>query len=564
MEDQPHRQSARRQPPRPGPAPPRTFREHFFHTLPRYAGPYSVGTMDIEVPVREPRTFSRIKRNHVHSLRLDTVLFSVFYPCEPSTYAMSGKSPSRATWLPRSRVPTSKGYARFLSVPYLPVTAYIAGTTMFTKVPAFRNAKLAGCPPCVASELNSAHDGVRAGSQDEPHKYPVIFFSHGLGGSRMCCSAVCGELASHGFVVVALEHRDGSGARSYVNIPPKRPLADGLESANMESDRYYKVDYIFPKDDPYDTSPHDTSRIDSELRHAQIEMRMSEIEEAYYTLELINNGQGSLVYDANLRKRGNAGSSSKGLDNIDWCDWEGRMFLWDTTAMGHSFGGTTTMQVTREGNRFPWIGQGILLDAWGPAAPKIGETALPSLKKPILSINSEAFIHWPENFERQTGFGKEAESNSTPYWMITIKGSTHLSQTDFAILYSRWMSLLAKTMVHPRRAIQLTVGSSLEYLRCVLPPEQVPNECWPHEGILRTGSFVGSDVPRDHRPDSKWMAARLKIPNELRLRLSSVFRAKPDSSDIARDTKGRPLIGLGCVEPGKEVWVHIRPRSIDP
>lgn len=61
--------------------PPIGTREHILRTpLPYYSGPYSVGMLDIEVPVREPRHFSEIKREHVHLLKLETVLFSVFYP----------------------------------------------------------------------------------------------------------------------------------------------------------------------------------------------------------------------------------------------------------------------------------------------------------------------------------------------------------------------------------------------------------------------------------------------------------------------------------------------------
>ncbi|KAL7620725.1 hypothetical protein AAE478_009723 [Parahypoxylon ruwenzoriense] len=434
---------------------------------------------------------------------------------------------------------------------------------MFTKLPAFRNAKLAGsravAAPRASSSTTYSQDTVTESGEEKP-RFPVILFSHGLGGSRTSYSTVCGELASNGFVVVAVEHRDGSGARSYVNIPPIGKLAAGLAINGTNSENYYSVDYIFPRDNAQDTSPRNARGVDTELRHAQIEMRLSELEEVYCVLRLLNSGQGNLVYESNLRKKGNAGSSSKGLEGVDWSDWEGRLLLRSITAMGHSFGGATTVEVVRQSDRFPYIGQGILLDAWGPATPKAGEITHQSLRKPLLAINSEAFMYWPENLVRIGDIIREASDGGALCWMMTIKGSTHLSQTDFAVLYPHWMSFFMKTIVNPRRAVYLTVNSSLEFLNRVLPPELTAGNAWIDEGILQTKVLAEGELPREHRPDDKWMASRLRIPNELWLRMSSWYRWRDKPPVVATDINGKLLLGLVNFAPGSEVWMHFSPN----
>jgi predicted dienelactone hydrolase len=46
----------------------------------------------------------------------------------------------------------------------------------------------------------------------EQSKLPLVIFSHGLGGNMEVYSQFCLDLASFGFVVVALEHEDGTAS----------------------------------------------------------------------------------------------------------------------------------------------------------------------------------------------------------------------------------------------------------------------------------------------------------------------------------------------------------------
>lgn len=214
---------------KPRSRPPQSLRDKlgFLHGhLPKPSGPYSVGSMDIEIPVPSPRPISDIKRDGKPLLRLETVLFTLYYPA--AFGSGMGQAPggykkwSRETWLARPRPETAKGYARFAGIPDWLGEAVFGATTAFTKLPAFRNT-----PPAThwPPEGNSKSNGYKIknqkgqppeGASDEP-KFPLMMFSHGLGGTRTCYSSMCTEFASYGFVVCAVEHRDGSGPRSIIN-----------------------------------------------------------------------------------------------------------------------------------------------------------------------------------------------------------------------------------------------------------------------------------------------------------------------------------------------------------
>ena len=197
--------------------------------------------MDIEVPVRSPRLFSHIKRDGRLVFQLETVLMSVYYPSKIGSGA--GKDPAgyrrwiRERWVPRPSGSIARGYAKSADLPQWPTMLFFLATTGFTKVPAFRNAGLAThWPP----EQNARQggwnvknfEGERPPGEPESPVFPLLIFTHGLGGSRRTYSSVCGEFASYGFVVCALEHRDGSGPRTFVNC------SDGTER---------KLDYITSK-----------------------------------------------------------------------------------------------------------------------------------------------------------------------------------------------------------------------------------------------------------------------------------------------------------------------------
>lgn len=541
--------------------PPKSFRDSIplYGKLPNYSGPYAVGLIDLEIPVREPRHFSHIKRDHRHVLVLETVLFTIYYPAHLDVHhdAASRKAEtgynSRPTWLPRPRKLIANGYGRFASLPQKPVEAFFAITSMLTKLPAFRNARIAEHWPEHQQNWHDREGKLSAGPLPEDGqktpKFPLILFSHGLGGTRNCYSSICGELASHGFIVCAIEHRDGSGPRTFVNM--SNQSVRRMKSEAIAKDRhnvttnhtktYETVDFIFPENDRYDTAP--THDVDTKLRQAQIQLRTAEIDEVYFLMCEICAGRGEELKDLNVRTKGTPGVSSIGLAGIDFSTWKDRFHTTNVSLIGHSFGSATAVDMLRSQGTYPYLTQGCLYDIWG--MPVSEATKEHSIKVPILEINSEAFMYWDENFAVSERVAKESQSAGQDAWLLTARGTVHISCSDWCVVYPRIASALMKMTMDPIRAIDVHVDATLDFLdRTIkLDDHQAFRRNLPQRKFLDVDMI--KELPTEHKPEAKWMAVRLKIKHEGRKRLQFNARRKYWEN----------LLRQG----DNEVWVHVAP-----
>jgi len=297
-----------------------------------------------------------------------------------------------------------------------------------------------------------------------------------------------------------------------------------------------------------DTSPNNEKGVDRDLRNAQIELRMCELEEAYRVLRDISDGKGEEVAKQNLRKKGYVGGSSRGLEGVDWPQWKNRFHTDKITVAGHSFGAATIVEVLRNTDRFHNVQAGIIYDIWGAPIKPPEDDLQHRIHLPILGINSEAFMYWQANFDAVMSLMNEAKEQGAPAFLCTVRGSVHINQSDFSILYKHITSFFFKATVHPQRAIDLNISASLEFLRDVTSGagKSIIQRCLTDEELLQTHPL--EQVPDDHKPNDEWIAARLKIPHEFRTRLAT---------SLQRKLKRKIKHGMHSV--GDEVWMHVKP-----
>ncbi|NWS85933.1 PAFA acetylhydrolase, partial [Toxostoma redivivum] len=260
-------------------------------------------------------------------------------------------------------------------------------------------------------------------------KYPLIVFSHGLGAFRTIYSAICIEMASQGFIVAAVEHRDESASATYYCKRRSVPESQEESTPNMEKEWIY---YRKLK----------TGEEERCLRHKQVQQRAQECIKALNLILKINSGEEvtNVLHS-----------------DFDWNSLKDSVDTSRIAVMGHSFGGATVIESLSKEIRFRC---GIALDVWMlPVGDDIYQN---SVQQPLLFINSEKF-QWAENILKI----KKLISNDRNKKMITIKGSVHQSFPDFTFvsggIIARFFKL--KGEIDPNEAIDISNHASLAFLQ---------------------------------------------------------------------------------------------------
>lgn len=309
-------------------------------------------------------------------------------------------------------------------------------------------------------------------------RWPVMVFSHGLGGTKNTYSHLAGSLSSHGMVVIAPEHRDGSAPLSIIR--------------NVDGTRNKAVDYI--------SLPHVRSPEVEDGRDMQLRIRLWELGLLHETLLKIDRGE-TLT---------NIGTQHDRVPGRDLAMFASKLDVHSPGCIswfGHSFGAATMVQflksvfyrsptttpssyqplfvpsknspITRQITSSSPLG---LLDLWGPPLRSsktawLWEQPLPCYAKSgpggssILAILSESFFKWRANlnltkhvvFPPQATDELSSEIFTPPHIFYPI-ASAHLSQSDFGVLLP-WLTKKLFKADDPVRTLRLNTRAILEMMR---------------------------------------------------------------------------------------------------
>ncbi|RDW57219.1 PAF-acetylhydrolase family member [Coleophoma crateriformis] len=392
----------------------------FASKLPPYSGPFGVGIVDLEIAVDTPRNISEsiLETTGKPVFALETALFSLYYPTLPGVRS----NRQSHTWIAKPIGATAEGYAR------------AAHVNNFIMRPVFTFALW-----LIAGGIYIPAEVDVPVAEDRGDKFPVIVFSHGTASSRTDYTHFCGEMASRGVVLAAIEHRDGSGPASLVfgrNGEERRVMY--LRESDLRADPLLDA---------------------AKFKEEQLAFREAEIEEVIRVLQRVNAGQGDDVFKANFRNEGH------GLQ-----DWAEKLDLEKLVIAGHSYGATGALQALKgapQSQSRPARG-GIILDPGKSSGPLNHD-----IDVPILVIHSNSWSRQHSIFFGRPHFDTVRDlvgdvlTRVGASWFITSLETSHPSVTDAPLIEPLLLRWTTGATINAKEGLREYVQVSMEFLEFI-------------------------------------------------------------------------------------------------
>jgi predicted dienelactone hydrolase len=237
-------------------------------------------------------------------------------------------------------------------------------------------------------------------AQPVNEKFPVIIFSHGIGGLKTQNTTQMEEMASHGYVVFSCDHAYDAGVSIFPGdriIFGKTNIPDNLTKEEKWNMRRAQLDY----------------------RAADIQFLLDEMDRENFLSVALKN--------------------SLDLEHIG--------------VFGHSFGGGTSVVVASVDER---IDACFGLDAWFLPIPS--NVLNSDLNKPFIHLGQ---VSWKEK-ENYLKLDTLAGNNSAWSVRLDVQGATHYDFTDFS-QFSKLTKKYGSGMIAPPRIRKITNSAIREF-----------------------------------------------------------------------------------------------------
>lgn len=257
-----------------------------------------------------------------------------------------------------------------------------------------------GIPKYLMKNLRNINGNSWSEAQPVNEKFPVIIFSHGIGGLKTQNTTQMEEMASHGYVVFSCDHAYDAGVSIFPGdriIFGKTNIPDNLTKEEKWNMRRAQLDY----------------------RAADIQFLLDEMDRENFLSVALKN--------------------SLDLEHIG--------------VFGHSFGGGTSVVVASVDER---IDACFGLDAWFLPIPS--NVLNSDLNKPFIHLGQ---VSWKEK-ENYLKLDTLAGNNSAWSVRLDVRGATHYDFTDFS-QFSKLTKKYGSGMIAPPRIRKITNSAIREF-----------------------------------------------------------------------------------------------------